>query len=331
MRFRNAARLLPAAVWIAAWCPAWQPAWGQPAWRPDKPVEIVVTTAPGGSNDQVARIIQKIWQDEKLVAPPVLIVNKPGGNQTLAMVYLNQHPGDGHYLLLANPTVITNHITGISPLALADFSPIANLLFEHSAISVRADSPVRTIQDLGARLKADPDSMSLGIVARGGVNHLAVSMAIKSAGADPRRVRAVVFKTNAESMIALAGGHIQLVASSVTSANTQAKVGTARIVAIAAHQRMGGAFAGIPTFREQGVTSWVSNWRAIMGPKGLTPAQIAFWEEALARVVATDEWKKQVEQQQWGGQFMRSAEFSKYLENEYAITRAMLAELGLAK
>jgi putative tricarboxylic transport membrane protein len=319
-------------MWIVALCLLSQTATGQPAWRPEKPVEIVITTAPGGSNDQVARIIQKIWQDEKAVTSPVLIVNKPGGNQTLAMVYLNQHPGDGHYLLMANPTVNTNHITGISPLApLTDFTPIANLLFEHTAISVRADSPVRNIQDLGARLRADPDSMSLGIVARGGVNHLALSMALKSAGADPRRVRAVVFKTNAESMVALAGGHIQLVASSVTSANTQAKVGTARIIAIAAPQRMGGPFAGIPTFKEQGVTSWVSNWRAIMGPKGLTPAQVAFWEDALAKVAATDEWKKQVEQQQWGGQFMRSAEFSKYLETEYAATRAMLAELGLAK
>jgi putative tricarboxylic transport membrane protein len=140
-----------------------------------------------------------------------------------------------------------------------------------------------------------------------------------------------VFKTNAESMIALAGGHIQLVASSVTSANTQAKVGTARIIAIAAPQRMGGGFADIPTFKEQGVTSWVSNWRAIMGPKGLAPAQVAFWEEALAKAVATDEWKKQIEQQQWGGQFMRSREFTKFLETEYAVTRGMLAELGLAK
>ena len=325
-----ARRIMRIALGVAALAvPA--AAWGQAGWRPEKAVEIVITTAPGGSNDQVARIIQRIWQDEKLVTSPVVIVNKPGGNQTLAMVYLTQHPGDGHFLLLANPTVITNHITGISSLGLSEFTPIANLLSEHTAISVRADSPIRNIQDLGARLRADPDSMSLGIVARGGVNHLALSLAVKSAGADARRVRAVVFKTNAESMIALVGGHIQVVASSVTSANTQAKTGKARIIAIAAPQRMSGDLANIPTFNEQGVTSWVSNWRAILGPKGMPPAQVAYWEEALAKVAATDEWKKQVELQQWGGHFMRSREFGKYLESEYAAARAIMAELGLAK
>src|SRR5262245_30106549 len=103
------------------------PAWGQ-AWRPEKPVEFVITTAPGGSNDLVARALQKVWQDEKVISSPILIVNRPGGNQTVAMVYLSQHPADGHYLLLGNPTLVTNHIAGITPLAPADFTPLANLL-----------------------------------------------------------------------------------------------------------------------------------------------------------------------------------------------------------
>jgi putative tricarboxylic transport membrane protein len=306
-------------------------AWGQPAWRPEKAVEMVITTAPGGSNDQVARLIQKIWQDEKLVTAPVLIVNKPGGNQTVAVAYLQQHAGNAHHLLMANPTVVTNYLAGITPLSPAELTPIALLLVEHTAISVRADSPIRNLQDLAARLKADPDSMALGIVARGGVNHLAVSLAVKASGVDARKLKAVVFKTNAESMIALVGGHIQFVASSVTTAMTQAKSGNARVVAIASSQRMGGQLAGVPTFREQGIDSWVSNWRGIMGPKSMTPAQVAFWEEALARVAATEEWKKEVEARDWGGQFMRSREFAKYLDGEQAAARSIMTELGLAK
>ena len=318
-------------LWLAMLAAAPGVASGQAAWRPDKAVEMIITTAPGGSNDQVARLIQKIWQDEKLVTAPVLIVNKPGGNQTLAVVYLNQHAGDGHYLLLANPTVVTNHIAGITPLNPSELAPVALLLVEHTAISVRADSPIRNIQDLALRLKADPESLALGIVARGGVNHLAAAQAVKTAGVDARRLKAVVFKTNAESMTALVGGHIQFVASSVTTAMTQAGTGSARIIGIAASQRMGGALAGVPTFKEQGIGSWVSNWRAIMGPKAMTPAQIAFWEEALAKVAATDEWKRQTEAHEWGGHFLRSREFAKYLESEYAATRGMMAELGLAK
>ena len=243
-------------LWTAALAGLAASAPGQPAWRPEKAVEMVITTAPGGSNDQVARLIQKIWQDEKLVTVPVLIANKPGGNQTVAVAYLQQHAGTGHHLLMANPTVVTNHLAGISPLGPSELTPVALLLVEHTAISVRADSPIRNLQDLAARLKADPDSMALGIVARGGVNHLAVALAVKSAGVDARRLKAVVFKTNAESMLALVGGHIHFVASSVTTAMTQAKSGNARIVAIASSQRMGGQLADVPTFREQGIASW---------------------------------------------------------------------------
>ena len=318
-------------LWTAALAATAATAWGQAAWRPERPVEFVISTAAGGSNDQIARLIQKIWQDEKLVASPVIIVNRPGGNQTVAVFYMQQHAGTAHHLLMANPTVITNHLTGITPLGPSDLTPIALLLVEHTAISVRADSPIRNLQDLAARLKTAPDSMTLGIVARGGVNHLAVALAVKAAGVDARKLKAVVFKTNAESMIALVGGHIQFVASSVTTAMTQAKSGNARIIGIAAAQRMTGQLANVPTFKEQGIASWVSNWRAIMGPRGMTRAQIAFWEEALAKVAATEEWKKETEAHDWGGQFMKSRDLAKYLEGEQAAARAIMVELGLAK
>ena len=318
-------------LWAAALCAVPVLTWAQAGWRPEKAVEMVITTAPGGSNDQIARLIQKIWQDEKLVTVPVLILNRPGGNQTVAVVYVTQHAGDPHYLLMANPTIVTNQLAGITPLGPADLTPLALLLVEHTAISVRADSPIRNLQDLAARLKANPESMALGIVARGGVNHLAVAQAVKTAGVDVRRLRAVVFKTNAESMTALVGGHIQFVASSVTTAMTQVGTGSARIIGIAASQRMGGPLAGVPTFKEQGAGSWVSNWRGIIGPKGMTAAQIAFWEEALGKMAATDEWKKQTEAREWGGQFLRSREFVKYLDGEYAASRAIMVELGLAK
>ena len=70
---------------LAVWLPslAATDAWGQAAWRPEKPVELVTASAAGGSNDRVARVIQKIMQDEKLAPVPVSVLNKPGGNQTL--------------------------------------------------------------------------------------------------------------------------------------------------------------------------------------------------------------------------------------------------------
>lgn len=303
----------------------------QTAWRPEKPVELIASSAAGGSSDRTARAIQKLLQEEKLVPVPVSVVNKPGGNQTLARAYLNQHPADAHYFDVGNPTLISNHIAGLTPQHYSDFTPVALLLNEYTAFTVRADSPLRNARDLAAQLKQDPESIAIGISNRGGTNHLTLSLLAKAAGVDPRRLKVVVFKSNSESMTAVLGGHVQLVASTVTPVIAQVRSGTARMLALGAPQRMAGALADVPTLREQGFDVSLSNWRAIVGPKGLAPAQVTFWENALAKLVATDDWKKDLEAQYWEGNFLRSREFLSYLDNEYKATKAIMSDLGLAK
>jgi len=305
-------------------------AWGQ-AWRPDKPVEIVTASAAGGSNDRVARMIQKIMQDGKLVPVSISVINKPGGNQTLSRAYLLAHPGDPHYFDIGNPTLISNHILGITQQHFSDFSAIALLINEYTVFTVRADSPLRNAKDLIARLKADPESMSFGVSNLGGTNHLTLSMAAKAGGVDPKRLKVVVFKTNAESTTAVMGGHIQMVAASMPSVIGQIKAGTVRAIAIGDPQRMSGVMASVPTLREQGLDVSLSNWRAIIGPKGMTPVQVAYWEDALGRVVASEEWKKELDAQNWDGRFLRSRDFTQYMEKEYVATKVILNDLGLVK
>ncbi len=306
-------------------------AWGQGAWRPEKAVEFITSSDAGGSNDQVARAMQKALQDAKLLAVPINVMNKPGGNQTLAVVYLNQFAPNPHYLLLANPTVFTNQLTGISPLSYLELTPVSLLTLESTAITVRADSPFKTLRELIDRFRADPTSLALGIVARGGSNHLTFSMALQSAGVDAKKVKAAVFKTNAESMTALVGGHLQVVATSVSTALQHAKAGNVRMLAIASPRRLGGVLADVPTFKEQGIDHWVSNWRGVFGPKGMASAPVAYWEEVFATMAATEVWKKDLELRNSEGQFMRSREFAKYLEAEYSATKSIMTELGLAK
>lgn len=323
-------RLTLHPAWIAALALlAATGAWGQ-GWRPVRVTEFITSSDAGGSNDQVARAMQKILQGAKLVPSPIQVMNKPGGNQTIAVIYLTQKAPDAHYLLLANPTVFTNHLSGITPLGPADMTPVSLLLVEHTLITVKADSPIKNMRDLVEQLKKDPESLTVGIVSRGGPNHLALSQALKTAGVDAKRVKAVVFKTNAESMTQMVGGHVQVVASSVSSAMGQVKAGNARALAIASSKRLG-LLPEVPSLREQGIDSWVSNWRAMMGPKGMAPAEVAYWEEVFAKMSASDEWKKTLEIQGWEGQYLRSAEFAKYLDREYAATRGIMVEMGIAK
>ena len=330
MTIHRTRALLQAALWVGL-CTA-QIAWSQPAWRPEKNVEVILGTAAGGINDRVVRVMQNIFQEQKLTGVPVLPINKPGGNQTLAVVYLNQHAADPHYLLYSTPTPFTNEIAGITKLRYTDLTAVALLFVEYTVILVRNDSPMKSMGDLINRLKVNPEALSFALGARGGVNHMGLSQAVRFAGINPQKLKVAVFKTSGETLTALAGGHVDAVASSVSAAFALAQGGTVRMLAVAAPQRIPGAMAHVPTFRDGGLeVSGISNWRALFGPKGITPAQVAFWEEALAKVVTTGEWQRLVEQNNLTSHFLRSKEAAAYLEREYTATKTTMVDLGLAK
>lgn len=178
-------------------------------------------------------------------------------------------------------------------------------------------------------LKADPQSVAFGFPSRGGPNHLATAQAMRSAGIDPNKLKLVLFKTNAEAGTAMLGGHIQATISSVGAA-TLAGAGS-RMLAVAAPNRIS-ELPNLPTMREQGINATgIPNWRGVFGPKGMTPAQIAFWEEAMSKVITSADWKKQLADSNVESMFLRSAEFGKWLGNEYTNTRAVMADIGIAK
>jgi putative tricarboxylic transport membrane protein len=307
-------------------------AWSQPAWRPEKTVEFIVPTVAGGNNDKLTRLAQRVLQDRKLMTAPSVVLNRSGGNQTLALLYALQHPGDPHYVLLSNPAIFTNELNGISARRYTELTPLALLVIENTVLAVRAGSPIKSMADLSERLRADPESVSFAMPARGGQPHLTAAVAVRAAGIDPRRMKVVVFKGSGESITAVLGGHVDVMVSSSGSVLAQVQAGQARVLAVAAAQRMGGALADVPTFREQGINSTgIAAWRGFHGPRPLTPAQIAFWDEALAKMAESAEWKKNLEDGDLTHQFMRSREFAGYLDAEYAAARAAMSDLGLIK
>jgi len=302
----------------------------QAQWWPDKAVEIVVPTGVGGTNDIMARLIQQTLQVKKLVPVPVVVQNKAGGNQILATVYMTQHKADPHYLLYSTATIFTNEIAGLTKQKYTDLAPVALLLVDYTVVTVRTDSPIKSMRDMVARLKADPNAIAFGLVSRGGPNHLAIAQAMRAAGIDPKTLKLVVFKTNAESMTAVAGGHIHAVVSSVSAALPQDEAGMTRMLGIAAPQRQSGKLAQVPTMREEGMNATgIPNWRGVLGAAGITPGQAGFWRGALEKVVATDEWKSQLEKNSVASEFVAGDAFRKWLAEAYEETRSVMSDLGL--
>lgn len=301
-------------------------------WSPQRNVEIVVGSAPGGSNDKTARQVERILAEKKLVNATLSVVNKPGGGGSIALTYLTQRPGDAHYLIVFTPSMLTNHITGASKLNHNDFTPIASLFNDYVVFAVNANSTIKTGKDLIERLKKDPQSLTVGFAtALGSHNHIAIGLLVKAIGGNPRSLKAVAYKGSAEAITNVLGGHIDLVTTAGGNTAGHVAAGRMRVVGVAAPQRFPGALADVPTWKEQGVDVVFGGWRAIVGPKGLSSAQVAFWEDVLRRATEAPEWKAGIEKNYWSDDFVTSAQFRKDLEKDYADMKSVLVELGLAK
>lgn len=304
----------------------------QPAWSPQRNVELVVPNPPGGSNDKTARTIERVWLANKVLPTTLSIVNRAGGGGSIAYTYVSQQAGNPHYLVVAGPALLTNNITGASALRHTDLTPVASLFNDYTVFAVAADSQIKTGKDLVERLRKDPKSVAIGFSPLlGSHNHIAAGLLMKAIGGNARDLKVVAYKGSADAIPNLMGGHIDLVTTAAGNVQGLLAGGKLRIVGITADKRLPGALADVPTWMEQGVKVQFGAWRGIFAPKGLTPQQVAYWEGALRKATEVPEWKADLQKNVWADAFVGSQAFTQELEQDYAEMRAVLSDLGLAK
>lgn len=302
---------------------------GAQDWKPAKNVEVIVAADAGGSSDRSARVVQKLLQANPAF-PSVSVNNRPGGSGTVAWTALAQHPGDPHYIATFSSTMLTNQILGVGTLTYNDFTPLSILLREYVTIAVRAESPIASGKDLMDRLAKDPTSVSFTFAsAPGNHNHVIIGMMLRAAGADPKKAKVIVQKSGGQGIASVLGGHIDVFVGAPANVVPHLQGGKARAIGISAATRQSGALAGLPTLKEQGMDAVFFSWRGFIGPKGMTAPQIAFWDQAFAKAVEGEDWKKDVEANVWAEDFMASAATRKHLDTELAILGRVMADLGV--
>ena len=131
-------------------------------------------------------------------------------------------------------------------------------------------------------------------------------------------------------MTAVLGGHVDLMASAANNVVPHLQGGKIRVLGVTSEKRLEGSFAAVPTLREQGYNVVISNGRIMVGPKAMTPPQVAYWEATLGRMAATPEWKKDIEDNEFEGLFMTSRETQAYLKAQYGELKKALDDLGMA-
>jgi putative tricarboxylic transport membrane protein len=300
-------------------------------WKPTKNIEIVVSSGAGGAADRQGRAAQRFLQSLPGM-PSITVTNRPGGGGTVAWTYVNQQAGDAHFLSTLSTAVLTNQIVGLSTVRYQDVTPLNILIREYVVAWTRSDSPIKSAGDILARLKKDPQSISFGFSsARGNQNHIVIGMLARAAGIDPRAVKTVVYSSGGQGMTAALGGHVDVWVGTAGGTLPHIEAGRIRVLGISSESREKGLLASTPTFREQGIAANYYAWRGFLAPGKLAPAQVAFWDQAFAKVIQDQSWQEALVTNAWAEDFRGSAETRKHLEAEYELLEKMLADLGLVK
>lgn len=238
---------------------------------PSKPVTLVVPFPPGGSTDQIARAIGPSLA--KTFNQSFVIDNKPGATGTVGAGAVKRAPPDGYTFLVTSlgPLVIVPHLIKAMPYdALKDFDHVTVAVQAPNVLVVPTASPLNSVADVIAKLKATPYKMSFASSGNGSSDHLTAELFWLETGTSGVHVP---YKGGGPAITDLIGAQVDASFQNVNSVFQHLKAGKLRALAVTGTKRSP-VLPDVPTLAEQGVKNVdVYSWQAIVAPKGL-PADI---------------------------------------------------------
>ena len=298
---------------------------------PDKP-ECIAGAKPGGGFDLTCKLAQQGMQEAKMLSSPMRITYMPGGVGAVAMnAVVGQRPTDGNAIVAFSGGSLLNIAQGkFGKWTENDVRWVAAIGTDYGCISVRADSPYKTLKDLLNAIKADPTKIAVGGGGSVGSQDWTKTATLsKQIGVDPKALRYVSFEGNGEVTTALLGGHIQAGSGDISADLPQHKAGKIRILAVYSDKRLPGDAANIPTAIESGYNF---TWPIIRGfyvaPK-ISEADYKFWLDSFNKLLASKDFLALRDQRDLYPFSMTGAELDAYVKKTVAEYRKVAEEFGL--
>lgn len=295
---------------------------------PTKAITLVCPWSPGGGTDRMARFMADQLQGR--LGTPVVVVNKTGGSGAIGHSEGSRARADGHTLTMATFELSTMHWMGISELTFADFQPLYLLNGDAAAFFVRKDSEIETLDDLLARIKAEPGKVQMSGTASGGAWDLARAGFMMKAGLPLDSVIWVPTQGSAPSIVELLGGHIDVVCCSLPEAAAQLESGQLRALAVMAPERVPG-FPDVPTVKELGIDWDAVGWRGLCLPQG-TPQPIVDKLATECRAIVEGEaYKDFMSKNHFAVRTAGPVAFAEFLKQQDAQWKSVIEAAGFAR
>lgn len=330
-------QLLPLTYWlITGWvtpslaqpaAPGSAPASTSPAQAyPSRHIELISATGAGGGSDLVARMVADIIAKDKLLPQQVIVQNRPGGGGAVGQTYVAARRGDPYIFMQAATNLVSVPIRTGLDVGVDKFTTLGAIGFDLNSISVAENSPYRTLKDLVAAARDKPKTISVGITSPGGGAHSMMHRLEKLTGA---RFNMVSFKSGAESVTAVMGGHIQATAENLGEVMGQVELKKLRLLGVPSARRLA-PLPNVPTLKEQGFDIHAGALRGFVAPAGIPRDAAKVLEDTLAKVHKSAAWREYMMRNMYEDVYMNADDFGKWLASQQTEMLQYLTEMGLA-
>lgn len=294
------------------------------------PAVVLAPGGAGGGYDAMARLPFDAMSKEGIFTDGATFTNKGGAGGTIGLAeFVGANRGNDNAVMSMGVIMVGGILLNNSPVTLDDVTPLVRLSNDTGVIAVATDSPIQSVDDLVAAMKADIGAVSIGGGSAGGIDHIVMALVAKESGLDPSKLNYIPYDSGAEAVTALGGGTVTVAVSGVSEFKPMADAGRIRIIAVTSEGRFEGIDA--PSLKEAGVNVVAGNWRGIVGAPDMTAEGKAMWLDRFAKMHESQAWKDTLATQGWEDAYLAGDEFSAFLETEKTRIGEILKEAGLVK
>lgn len=324
---RTFPRVLIAAAATACALPAM-------AWEPTKPVEFVVPAGTGGGADQMARFIQGVVAKNKLMAQPIIVVNKAGGAGAEGFLDVKGDKGNPHKIVITLSNLFTTPMATGVPFNWRDMTPVAMLALDQFVLWVNEESPYKTARAYLDAIKAQPDkTFKMGGTGSKQEDQIITVLLEKAAG---KKLTYIPYKGGGDVAVQLVGKHIDSTVNNPIEAESHWRAGKLRALCVMDKDKMPytakltptQSWQDVPTCASAGVPVDYLMLRGVFMPPGVSAEQTQFYIDLFQKVRALPEWKEFMQKGAFKQTFMTGADYNDWLGKNEQMHRVLMKEAG---
>lgn len=295
---------------------------------PNKPITYLVPWSPGGGTDLSSRTLAQSLQ--QVLGEPVNVVNRTGGGGVVGHLALSQAQPNGYTLGAITVEIAMMHWQGLTPMTYEDFTPLALIMDNAATITVRADAPWSTLDELVADIRANPGKFQASGTSKGGIWDLARVGFLQAIGVPESAVPWVPSQGAAPALQELLAEGVDIVTASIAEVDALRQAGQVKVLGVMADQRLAN-FPEVPTLKEQGVEWSLVGWVGVGAPAGLPDPILARLDSSLQVATQSPDYLEAMNNAGFNIRYMDAAAFSAFLEDQNTLFGDLLKVAGISK